>query len=207
MFNFDFTKDKFEKIVKTNNPDFWFKILVDNLPKYEINTKNRVAGFLAQTGHESVDYNVLEENLNYSSLGLRKTFPKYFSSVAFAKSFAKKPEKIANYVYGNRYGNGPASTGDGWKYHGRGLIMVTFKSNYERCSKFLFNDLRLVEKPNLITEEKENCVLSACWFWSTNHVNKYCDKVDIVGMTKIINGGDNNLKDRQLRFEKALRIL
>lgn len=207
LYTFNFTFEKFSKIMKNPQEKEWFNAMYDILPKYGINTPERVAGFLAQTFHESLDYTVLEENLYYSAAGLRKTFPKYFKSVASASSYAKKPQKIANYVYGNRMGNGSPASGDGYKFRGRGPIQVTGKNNYTLCSKFLFNDLRLITDPDLILKDKKVCIMSACWYWSYRNINKYCDKKDIVNMTIAINGGTNGLSDRKVRFNKYLTIL
>jgi putative chitinase len=206
-YTFKFTQEKFCKILINPEEKIWFDAMYNILPQYGINTPERVAGFLAQTCHESQDYNVLQENLYYSAAGLRKTFPKYFGSIATATKYAKKPQMIANLVYGNRLGNGNVASGDGYKFRGRGPIQITGKSNYINCSKFLFNDLRLVEKPDLILLDKKICIMSACWFWSVNNINAFCDKKDLVGMTKRINGGSNGLTDRKVRFNKYLTIL
>nr|QMP82871.1 MAG: putative chitinase [Caudoviricetes sp.] len=206
-YTFNFTFTKFSKIMSNPQEKEWFDAIYNVLPKYGINTPERVAGFFAQTFHESLDYTVLEENLYYSAAGLRKTFPKYFKSVAAASSYAKKPQKIANYVYGNRMGNGNVASGDGYKFRGRGPIQVTGKNNYTLCSKFLFNDLRLISDPDLIIKDKKVCIMSACWYWSYRNINRYCDKKDIIGMTKAINGGTNGLSDRKVRFNKYLTIL
>lgn len=206
-YTFNFTEEKFCKILVNPEEKEWFKAIYDILPLYNINTPERVAGFLAQTCHESLDYTVMQENLYYSAQGLRKTFPRHFSSVAAARSYAKKPQMIANKVYANRMGNGSPSSGDGYKFRGRGPIQCTGKSNYTDCSKFLFKDLRLVQNPDLILSDKKIAIMSACWFWSKNNLNRFCDKKDIVGMTKKINGGTNGLPDRKVRFNKYLRIL
>ena len=99
--------------------------LLNVLDKYDINTNNRIAGFLAQCGHESADFTVLKENLNYGAAGLRGTFGKYFADDATAKAYERQPEKIANRVYANRMGNGNEASGDGFKYRGRGAIQLT----------------------------------------------------------------------------------
>ncbi len=206
-YTFNFTEEKFCKILINPEEKSWYDAIYDVLPKYGINTPERVAGFLAQTCHECSDYTIMQENLYYSAAGLRKTFPKYFVSVAAASSFAKKPEMIANKVYANRMGNGSPASGDGWKFRGRGPIQCTGKDNYTACSKFLFNDLSLMDDPDLILKNKKIAILSACWYWSVNNLNRYCDKKDITGMTKRINGGTNGLSDRKVRFEKYLNIL
>ena len=153
LYTFNFTFEKFSKILKNPQRRDWYDAMYEVLPKYGINTPERVAGFLAQTCHECLDYTVMEENLYYSAAGLRKTFPKYFASVAAASSYAKKPQMIANKVYANRMGNGSPASGDGYKFRGRGPIQCTGKNNYTSCSKFLFNDLRLVTDPDLIIKD------------------------------------------------------
>jgi putative chitinase len=207
-FTFEFTFEKFKKLIPLSDSlaEEWYDVLYENLPKYNINTINRVAGFIAQTSHESFDFKVLEENLYYSAAGLRKTFPKYFKTLAIAKQYAKKPKLIANRVYGNRLGNSP-KTDDGWNFRGGGLIQCTGKGNYEQCSLFLFKDNRLVINPDLLRTNKEIATLSACWYWTTRDINKYCDKKDIVGMTRAINGGTNGLSSRKVRFQRAILVL
>lgn len=206
-YTFDFTEEKFRKILVNSEEKLWFDAMYNILPSYGINTPERVAGFLAQTCHESQDYNVLEENLHYSASGLRKTFHRYFGSIATAGKYAKKPKMIANLVYSNRMGNGNVASGDGYKFRGRGPIQITGKYNYINCSKYLFNDSRLVEKPDLILLDKEICIMSACWYWSIKNINRSCDKKDILTMTKLINGGTNGIADRRVRFNKYLTIL
>ena len=120
--------------------------------KYEINTLNRAAGFLAQCSHESNNFRILEENLNYSADALIKVFPKYFKSLDEAKLYARNPEKIANKVYANRMGNGDEASGDGFKYRGRGFIQLTGKNNYQMFAETL--KLSLDETINYCTTKQ-----------------------------------------------------
>jgi putative chitinase len=206
-YSFNFTLDKFNKVIVNKNSKEWFDILYNILPKFEINTKERVAGFLAQTSHESSDYNTVVENLNYSAMGLMKTWPKRFPTQKIATQYARNPTKIANKVYADRMGNGPESTGDGWKYRGRGIIQCTGKSNYSLASKELYNDNRLIDNPDLVLTDKTICIEVACWFWKRNNLNHIADTKDIVLMTKRINGGTVGLQDRTNRYNKALKVL
>ena len=109
-------------------PEQWHTTLQNVLPEFGIVTKNQVLCFLAQTAHESGQFNVLSENLNYSKDGLLKIFPKYFT-IDLATQYARQPIKIANRVYANRMGNGDESTGDGFRFRGRGIVQCTGKSN------------------------------------------------------------------------------
>jgi len=166
--------------------------------------KKRAAAFLAQVAHESGGFNFVKENLNYSAKGLMGTFKKYFSTEALAKEYERKPEKIANRVYGNRMGNGDEASGEGYKFCGRGLIQLTGKQNYTKFA----NDLGIsVDETVAYLETPEGAVSSAGWFWDTNNLNSYCDKDDFIGLTKRINGGTIGLEDRKHHYELALKLL
>jgi len=138
---------------KVKNLQEWYEELLGVLPQYEIDTPNRVAAFVAQCGHESAGFTILQENLNYSADGLRKIFGKYFPTTELAKQYARKPEMIANRVYGNRMGNGDEDSGDGYMYRGRGIVQITGKNNYSKCSISLFEDeSHFLENPDLLLE-------------------------------------------------------
>ena len=204
-FNFNFTEDKLVKILKGNNYiSDWYQALIKILPEYEINTIPRVAMFLAQCGHESADFKILKENLNYRAETLLKVFPRYFSSINVAKQYAHQPEKIANRVYSNRMGNGNEASGDGFRFCGRGLIQLTGKANYSAFAESI--ETPLEEIPDYLLTF-EGAVQSACWFWETNNINLWADKGDVLQVTKIINGGTNGLQDRTDRYSKIIKIL
>ncbi len=199
------TKEQLDKITTRNkNNDALAAALNKYLSKYEINTVNRIAGFLAQCGHESLDFTVLRENLNYGAKGLMVTFKKYFPDEATAKKYERKPEAIANRVYANRMGNGPESSGDGWKHRGRGAIQLTGKDNYTRFAAAIDKS---IDETIAHLETLDGAIESACWFWKTNKLNVFCDKDDIVGMTKRINGGTIGLDDRREHYETAKKVL
>lgn len=176
----------------------------DELSKhYEINTELRWAHFLAQTGHESGGFTVIEENLNYKAEGLEKIFPKYFKDVD-AEDYAHQPVKIANRVYANRMGNGDEESGDGYKFRGHGLIQLTGRDNYTHMAKDLGVDLEDLVA-HLATAD--GAVESAAWFWHKNNLNKLADADDVTAVTKKINGGTIGLSERQSNTEKLKEIL
>jgi putative chitinase len=185
-------------------PNDLAEALTEQFEKYEINTANRAAGFLAQCGHESNGFTVLKENLNYSADGLNKIFKKYFPTVAAATPYARNPEKIANKVYANRMGNGPESSGDGYKFRGRGAIQLTGCDNYTQFAKSVG---MTVDEAVADLETLDGAIESACWFWKKNGLNAICDKDDIVTMTKRINGGTIGLEDRKKHYEHAKHLL
>lgn len=187
--------------------DYWYNALVQLLPDYDINTPQRVAAFVAQCAHESGNFRVLKENLNYKAATLRKIFPKYFPTDAIAAQYAALPNKqeaIANKVYGGRMGNGPEETGDGFRYCGRGLIQLTGKNNYEAFAMSI--ETPVEEIPEYLATF-EGAAQSACWFWETNNLNKWADTGDIKELTRRINGGYIGLEDRIKHYNHALHVL
>jgi len=164
----------------------------------------RMAAFLAQIAHESGGFNFVQEGLNYSAQGLMKTWPRRFPTLASAQPYARNPEKIANKVYANRMGNGPESSGDGFKFRGRGLIQLTGRDNYTRFARSIG---RTLDQTVAYLETPEGAVASAGWFWDTNKLNVYADKDDFIGLTRRINGGTIGLADRKHHYDIALRAL
>jgi putative chitinase len=191
---------------KNKNAEAWSKALNEVLPTYEINSTERIAAFLAQCGHESMGFTVLQENLNYSAEGLTKIFHKYFPTLESAQPYARRPEMIANKVYANRMGNSTEESGEGYRYRGRGPIQLTGKSNYTECSDFLFQDDTLIKDPDMLLDP-EYALHSACWFWWKNALNNYADSADLVTMTKRINGGTIGLDDRIKHFNEYYKLL
>lgn len=207
MKDFTLTKEHIATILEDNDQsEDWFYALDETLPQYEVDTVLRVTGFLAQTCHESREYTALHENLNYRAETLLKVFPKYFNK-SNVNNYAHQREKIANRVYANRMGNGPESSGDGYKYRGRGILQITGKNNYAACSQFIFGNDTLVKQPDLLKEDMNIAIKSACWFWTENNINVYCDSQDLEGMTRAINGGLNGIDDRIERYNFILETL
>jgi putative chitinase len=187
--------------------EHWHKALAQLLPDYDINTPQRIAAFVAQCAHESGGFTALKENLNYKAVTLRKIFPKYFPDDAIANQYASLPNKqeaIANKVYASRMGNGDESSGDGYRYCGRGLIQLTGKNNYQSFADSLEMDVEDV--PEYLATF-EGAAQSACWFWESNNLNQWADKGDILTLTKRINGGTIGLDDRIKHYQHALHVL
>ena len=199
---------------KIKDPAKWLEAVRITCREFEINTPQRIAGFLAQTSHESGGYTMLSENLNYRAATLAACWPNRFAVLgpdkkpirengklvptAVANSIAGKPELIANLVYSGRMGNGPAESGEGWLYRGRGLKQLTGKFNYEKCGAAL--GLDLVGNPDLLLEPMA-AARSAGWFWKANNLSAFADVGDIKGMTKKINGGLIGYEQRQALYD------
>lgn len=199
---------------KVKDPAKWLDAVVATCQEFEINTPQRIAGFLAQTSHESGGYTMLKENLNYRAATLAACWPNRFAVLGpdkkpikkdgklvptkVAEAIAGKPELIAPLVYSNRMGNGPAESGDAFRYIGRGLKQLTGKDNYARCGRDL--GLDLVGNPDLLLEPLY-AARSAGWFWKVNALSTFADAGDIKGMTKKINGGYIGLEARQALYD------
>lgn len=173
--------------------------VLDELPSvidtFKIDSINKLTHFLAQCAHESSNFKVVEENLNYSAEGLLKIFPKYFSKDT-AHIAARKPEMIANIVYSNRMGNGDKASGDGWRFKGRGYIQLTGKTNYSQFGKFIGVDL--IANPELVATQY--ALTSAAWYFEVRKLwgitAEGIDEKTIIKLTKLINGGTHGLDDR-----------
>ena len=191
--------------LKGHIPDGVIAQIPDTMQKFELNTPLRLAHFLAQTGHESGKFKATTENLNYSAKGLLSTFKKYFPTEAKAKEYERKPEKIANLVYGSRMGNGPEVSGEGYKFRGRGYIQLTGKDNYKAFDAVVADDI--LANPDLVASKYP--LLSAAWFFHKNCLKKCVDASDatVTAVTKCVNGGTIGLSDRLKHFKEYYSIL
>ena len=207
---FKLTEQKFNKLYPKALPGIYQEI-IQNVQKAGIQTDNQLAMFIAQCAHESAGFQKFQENLNYSADGLRKTFPKYFPGTTSQKYgyiknkagvIVQKADQagIANIVYANRMGNGPAASGDGWKYRGRGVVQLTGKDNYTRFQKWL-NDPEILSNPDKILSSAKLIVLTGVFFWD---VNKLQGISDFVLLTKRVNGGTIGLEDRTREYKELL---
>ena len=193
--------------LKGHIPDAVIAQIPDTAKKFNITNNLRLAHFLAQCGHESGGFKAVSENLNYGAKGLRSIFSKYFVTEAKALEYERKPEKIANLVYGNRMGNGAESSGEGYKFRGRGYIQLTGKSNYSNFAKFIGEDT--VANPDLISTKYP--LASAAFFFNSNNLWAICDKgadtATVTAVTKRVNGGTIGLPDRLKHFTEYYNLL
>jgi putative chitinase len=193
--------------LKGHIPDSVIALLPDTITKFQLNTPQRLAHFLAQAGHESGGFRLVKENLNYSAKGLNGIFKKYFPTLESAAAYERKPEKIANKVYGGRMGNGPESSGDGAKYCGRGYIQLTGKDNYSAFFKAV--GLPADSDPTLVATQY--AMLSAAWFFTKNKLHVIADTgatdAVVTQITKRVNGGTIGLADRIKHFKEYYNLL
>jgi putative chitinase len=193
--------------LKGHVPDTVIAQIPGVMEKFGVNTPLRLAHFLAQCGHESGGFRLTQENLNYSAKGLMGIFKKYFPTQALADAYARKPEKIANRVYGNRMGNGPETSGEGFKFRGRGYIQLTGKQNYTAFDLAVEDDI--LANPDLVSSK--HALSSAAWFWKKNGLNLIADTGSstevVTKITKRVNGGTIGLADRIKHFKEYHALL
>ena len=180
----------------------WLEPLNAAFAKYDISTPARQAFFIGQCAHESNNFKTLEENLNYRPETLMKVWPSRFPDLQTADKYAHNPQLLANKVYAGRLGNNQEN--DGWNFHGRGLIQLTGRENYDNCGKAIGADL--INQPQLLVEP-HYAALSAAWFWNKKGLNALADSKDYDTMTKRINGGLIGLDDRKAKIAKAISVL
>ena len=185
----------------------WTAALNEAMTRFEIASPERAAAFLAQIAHESAECSRLVENLSYSAKRLMDVWPKRFPTLERALPYERQPEKLANYLYAKRLGNGDTTTGDGWRFRGRGLLQVTGRANYHAIGLAL--DLPLDTEPELLSQPHA-AALSAGHFWKSRGLNELADDrndddddEDFVRISVTINGGRAGLESRQRYWAKA----
>jgi putative chitinase len=197
---------KLDKL-KGHIPDSVIAQIPDTAARFGITNNLRLAHFLSQCGHESGGWKAVRENLNYSAKGLMGIFKKYFPNAAVANAYQRQPEKIANRVYASRMGNGPESSGDGYKYRGRGYIQLTGKDNYTKFDATVPENI--VADPDLVATKYP--LASAAFFFNSNKLWAICDKgadnATVTAVTKRVNGGTIGLADRQKHFIEYYNLL
>ena len=176
----------------------------ETFDRWGIKTTRQQAGFIGQCGHESGNFRVLEENLNYAAERLMKIWPKRFPSLEVAKPYHRNPRKIANKVYANRMGNRDEASDDGWRFRGSGWVQLTGHDNFYHFSKAMGEDF--VMKPDLV-RTPQYAAQSAGWFWSTHKCNDLAEAWDWTALTKRINGGTIGLEDRVKHIREAINVL
>lgn len=182
----------------------WYPHVTEAAKRFDFEAPLRLAMWLAQCGEESDGFRHLTENLNYSAHALRANWPTHFPTDQIADRYARQPEKIANRAYANRMGNGDEASGDGWRFRGRGLVQITGRNNVRACGRALKADLE--SSPDMLLQPSL-AALSAGWYWSVRGLNAYADRGDVAGATKVINGGNAGLAERNRRYAIAINTL
>lgn len=164
--------------------------------------ERRLSCFIANCAVETGYFRRFKEDLFYRTAArLHDIFPTYFPTEAAADGYVGKPEKLANFVYANRGGNGNAASGDGFKYRGRGMIQTTFKDNYNAAGKLC--NRPYVGSPDLLCEPPD-AAMSAGAYWELNGLNALCDAGKLADVTRRINKGMAAAQERLDRYRLVL---
>lgn len=208
------TVEQFTKLFPlAKTPEEWTAALNAILPKYRIDTPQRLAAFLAQCGHESCGFTSFRENLNYSATALATTWPNRYADDPkatvktpndLAQRLHRQPEAIANNAYAGRMGNGPEESGDGWRFRGYGPIQITGRGNR---TTFAHSIGQTLEESEAYLLTPAGGIESACWYWATRNINPLADAGNTLAVTKAVNGGTIGLDDRKTRYAQACTVL
>lgn len=165
----------------------WFEKLNESMIQFDINTKSRVCAFLGQVYFDSLRFHYLEENFNYSKDRLLELFPHKFNDDN-VNEFVHHPEKIANTIYANIYGNGDYESGDGWRFRPRGLIKIVGKNSYDLCQKNLkFESNLFTDNPDLVSDSIDYACMASASHFESQWLNTLADKEDFKKISQILN--------------------
>jgi putative chitinase len=165
------------------------------IERFEINTRRRLAHFLAQVAHESGGFTRKRENLNYTPAAILATFntravtrftPAQAERHGRTPAHAADQQAIANIAYANRMGNRGPESGDGWRTRGAGWMQITGATNHNAVADY-FGLSRDTIGGWLSTDM--GAALGAGWFWYVNNLNRFADVDDVDGVSDCINIG------------------
>lgn len=179
-------------------------LLVQACALFQIDSVKRQAAFVAQCAHESNLFVHLEEDLFWRDPArIMRYFPSRVSSLTEATALVGNRQALANTVYAGKNGNGNYASGDGFRYHGRGLIQLTGRANYTAAALELHEPF--IDKPELAAEPGDAC-LTAAWFWAEGRCNGLADVGDIDGITRVVNGpAMAGAEERRTLYRRALQ--
>jgi len=177
-------------------------------PRYGVDSKDKLEEFLATVCHESGEFSIKNENMNYTTpQRLIDIWPSRFGKGKLDPAgYIRNPEKLANEVYANRMSNGGPSSGDGFRYRGAGFIQITGKESYQRYAKY--KNLTVEDAALKVRTEDEYALDSACWefFIDKGLMDESIDD-DFRRITYRINGGVIGWNDRVLYYERCKLFL
>lgn len=179
--------------------------------RFGIDTVREIAALLAQAGHESCGFTRLSEGLNYTTperikavFGQGKAGRRRFPTLDSCRPYVRNPEKLANYVYANRMGNGPPESGDGWRFRGFGPFQLTGRNNHTAFANAM--GMPVEQVPDYIRTTNGGA-MSMCWFFKTNGLEDEAATAGVDDETRVINGGVHGLPDRKRRFDAVVAEL
>jgi putative chitinase len=151
-----------------------------------LTTPARVRHFMAQIAHETAGFRALVESTDYKDPAFLKASFSNVKSLGLAKKLVSKGARaIGNCIYANRLGNGDEASGDGYRYRGRGFIMVTGRNGYRDAQ--VYSHLPLLSEPERLADPATAAKVTAR-YWMSHNINAAADAGDIEKVTELVNG-------------------
>ena len=159
-----------QDVAATTEPSFkpaeHIDVLKAMAKKSGITTEVDLANLLGQSSHETKGFTRSLELMNYTTPAvIYKNFTRLFKGPNDPKiqQYIRNPVALANAGYAGKNGNGDAASGDGWKYRGRGWMMMSGRDNYRIFGKAAHpeNPNIYLDNPELLSTNPKESALSA----------------------------------------------
>jgi predicted chitinase len=138
----------------------WEPALTQGFQKFALTNNQRIAAAIGQFLVEAGDsFGEVIENMSYSAARMMQVWPSTFRTETDALPYAHQPEKLGNFIYANKLGNGNEASGDGYQFRGRGLIQLTGRSEYNEFGAAIG---MTAEQVSDYCETPEGAAISGC---------------------------------------------
>jgi predicted chitinase len=180
----------------------WEPALTKAFQKFALNNNPRIAAaigqFLVEAGESFAE---VVENMNYSAGRMVQVWPSRFPTEADAEPYAHNPQKLANFVYADRLGNGNEASGDGYRFRGRGLIQLTGRDEYAQFGAAVG---MTADQVSSFCETPEGAAISGCWYLSAKGCLPFADSWDLAAITRRVNGVKMLDHAKRVKFSNAM---
>jgi len=180
----------------------WQPALTLAFSRYDLTNDRRVACALGQFLVEAGDaFNEVAENMNYSAERMTQVWPSVFKTVEDAEPYAHNPQKLGNFIYANKLGNGDEASGDGYRFRGRGLIQLTGRDEYAEFGKAAG---MAAEQVADYLETPEGAAVSGCWYFMSRDCLPFADAWNLAAVTLRVNGRAMRDHAERVRYSNAI---
>lgn len=180
----------------------WEPALTQGFQKFALTNNQRVAAAIGQFMVEAGEsFEEVVENMSYSASRMTQVWPATFKTEADALPYVHQPEKLGNFIYANKLGNGNEASGDGYRFRGRGLIQLTGRNEYNDFGAAVG---MTAEQVSDYCETPEGAAISGCWYLSSRGCLPFADTWDIDEITRRVNGRKMQDHAKRLKFSNAM---
>jgi predicted chitinase len=167
------------------NAAIWVPALISAFEKFDFSNNRRRAAamgqFLVEAGPALSE---IVEDLDYTPERACQVWPALFPTPA-AAPYCADQRQFADFVYANVNGNGDATSGDGYRFRGRGLIQLTGRDEYAAFARAIG---RTAEQAAEFCDTTQGAAFSGCWYLASNGCLPLADQWDIDAITRRVNG-------------------